>query len=64
MRVIAKACLILLIRLFRSLREPVIIIKIIPVIIKIPRLILKSLPPKLWNRDYVLMLKRSNKSKN
>jgi hypothetical protein len=60
----AKACLILLIGPLRSLREPVIITEIIPVIIKILRLIPKLLLLKLWNRDYVLILKRSNKSKN
>jgi hypothetical protein len=64
MRVIVKACLILLIGPLRSLRELVIIIEIIPVIIKIPRLMPKLLLPKLRNRDYVLILKHSNKSKN
>jgi hypothetical protein len=64
MRVIAKARLILLIGLFRSLRELVIIIEIIPVIIKTPRLMPKLLLPKLRNRDYALILKRSNESKN
>jgi hypothetical protein len=60
----AKARLILLMGPFRSLREPVIIIEIIPAIIKTPRLMPKLLLPKLWNRDYAQILKRSNKSKN